>query len=145
MKPVHARCVYIPDSRGIRHRAPGSVTRPRYRYDTVALRRAHGETHVAFSPRHGTSYGAAEAVGLMDSPSHFELIPMFCIVLSMLLIDVLAIGLVVISVVHEILVLTYTQYFFCSSTKSRPGPICETLLDFEKRLEFHAEFCVIHK
>ena len=76
---------------------------------------------------------------------------MFCIVLLMLLIDVLAIGLVVISVVHEILVLTYTQYFFCSSTNpdQHQGPYCETLFvilkEFEKRLEFHAEFCVIHK
>ena len=44
-------------------------------------------------------------------------VPVLCIVLSMLLIDVIAIGLVVISVVHEISTcFTYTQYFFRSST-----------------------------
>ena len=77
------------------------------------------------------------------------LIPMFCIVLSMLLIDVLAIGLVVISVVHEILVLTCTHIFFARQPNPDQGPYCETLLviliGLEKRLEFHAEFCVIHK
>ena len=51
------------------------------------------------------------------------LIPMFCIVLSMLLIDVLAIGLVVISVVHEILVFNIYLIFFSLVNQSRPGPI----------------------
>ena len=49
-----------------------------------------------------------------------ELIPMFCIVLSMLLIDVLAIGLVVISVVHEILVFNIYLIFFSLVNQSRP-------------------------
>ena len=76
---------------------------------------------------------------------------MFCIVLLMLLIDVLAIGLVVISVVHEILVFNIYLIFFSLVNQSRPGSrahcdLCETLsIGFEKRLEFHAEFCVIHK
>ena len=77
------------------------------------------------------------------------LIPMFGIVLSMLLIDVLAIGLVVISVVHEILVKHIPNIFFARQPNPDRGPYCETLLviliGFEKRLEFHAEFCVIHK
>ena len=49
------------------------------------------------------------------------LIPMFCIVLSMLLIDVLAIGLVVISVVHEILVFNIYLIFFLLVNQARPA------------------------
>ena len=57
------------------------------------------------------------------------LIPMFCIVLLMLLIDVLAIGLVVISVVHEILVFNIYPIFFSLVNQSRPldRADCETL------------------
>ena len=72
---------------------------------------------------------------------------MFCIVLLMLLIDVLAIGLVVISVVHEILVFNIYLIFFLLVNQSRPGPIVKRYrwMVFEKRLEFHAEFCVTYK
>ena len=57
------------------------------------------------------------------------LIPMFCIVLSMLLIDVLAIGLVVISVVHEILVFNIYLIFFSLVNQSRPDPIVKPYID----------------
>ena len=56
-------------------------------------------------------------------------VPVLCIVLSMLLIDVLAIGLVVISVVHEILVFNIYLIFFSLVNQPRPDPIVKPYID----------------